>query len=146
MVSICFCLSFHPCVHISISARAWIRTILQKYQTFCAKSLCGVAKKSSFFNSSITLIKDTGEENWFSVFTIVSKACSYGLKLSNNIKIKYLVHFEVFFYIPSIFHTGCLSSFKKPSRFHENQCTYDKIKSIYLKTTIIDGDILKHED
>ena len=64
-----------------------------------------------------------------------------------KIKIKYLVHFKAYFHIFSIFRTSCLSTFKNPIRFHPHkiQSTKDKTQAIYLKTTIIDVDILKHE-
>ena len=64
-----------------------------------------------------------------------------------KIEIKYLVHFKAYFNIFSIFRTSCLSTFKNPIRFHSYkiQSTQDKIEAIYLKTTMIDVDILKHE-
>ena len=63
------------------------------------------------------------------------------------IKINYLVHFKAYFHVFSIFLTCRLNTFKNPIRFHPRkiQSTYDEIYAIYLKTTIIDADVLKHE-
>ena len=60
-----------------------------------------------------------------------------------KIEIKKLVHFDAYFHIFSIIRTGCLNTM----RFHPHkiQSTKDKVLARYLKTTIINADILKHE-
>ena len=57
---------------------------------------------------------DANEENLFFYFSNnVAKSCSYGLKISRNIKIKCLFHFKVYFNAVHTFQTSWLSAFKQ---------------------------------
>ena len=71
MVSICFPLPYHCCVHISVSPRISRKTISQNFQGFWAKRFGDAAKNCWFHNDSINLIKNTGEGIWFSVFLMM---------------------------------------------------------------------------
>ena len=71
MICICFHLSWHLCVHISVSAPILVKTMSQKFHGFWAKSFGDAAKHCWYHNDGINLIINTGEGNLFSVFLMM---------------------------------------------------------------------------
>ena len=56
---------------------------------------------------------NTSERNYFNHSSDnVTKACSYGVKTSKNIDMKYIFHYKAYFNVLDLFHMSCLSTFK----------------------------------
>ena len=56
---------------------------------------------------------------FFNFSNNVAKTCSYKLKISRNIKIKYVFHFKAYFHVLDTFHASCLSALNpKPLATH----------------------------
>ena len=68
-----------------------------------------------FFNSKMAAETDVrnckGGKLVFYFSNDGAKTCSYGPKISRNIEIKYLFHFNAYFDILGTFHTSCMKAF-----------------------------------
>ena len=112
MVSICLTMSL---VCFFLLKRILVKTMSRKFHKRSTYSFEDLAQDCYFVrlhNGSRNIFVNKSEGNCFFHFSInVVKTCSYGLKVSRNMEIRYLFHFKAYFHVLGTVHTSCLIAY-----------------------------------